>query len=71
MWDLVGNPEDRFSHNEAHLLIQLFSILVSRTGFGFWLYQFLAIVYFLLLNSMSNQILFYEKANRNQNHTVT
>ena len=18
MWDLVGNPEDRFSHNEAH-----------------------------------------------------
>ena len=19
MWDLVGNPEDRFSHNEAHL----------------------------------------------------
>ena len=21
MWDLVGNPEDRFSHNEAHLSI--------------------------------------------------
>ena len=20
MWDLVGNPEDRFSHNEAHLV---------------------------------------------------
>ena len=19
MWDLVGNPEDRFSHNKAHL----------------------------------------------------
>ena len=19
MWDLVGNPEDRFSHNEAHV----------------------------------------------------
>ena len=19
MWDLVGNPEDRFSHNEAHM----------------------------------------------------
>ena len=19
MWDLVGNPEDRFSHNEAHI----------------------------------------------------
>ena len=22
MSDLVGNPEDRFSHNEAHLLLQ-------------------------------------------------
>ena len=20
MWDLVGNPEDRFSHNEAHII---------------------------------------------------
>ena len=20
MWGLVGNPEDRFSHNEAHIL---------------------------------------------------
>ena len=20
MWDLVGNPEDRFSHNEAHTI---------------------------------------------------
>ena len=20
MWDLVGNPEDRFSHKEAHIL---------------------------------------------------
>ena len=20
MWELVGNPEDRFSHNEAHLI---------------------------------------------------
>ena len=19
VWDLVGNPEDRFSHNEAHI----------------------------------------------------
>ena len=22
MWDLVGNPEDRFSHNEAHMLFK-------------------------------------------------
>ena len=21
MWDLVGNPEDRFSHNEAHMAV--------------------------------------------------
>ena len=20
MWDLVGNPKDRFSHNEAHII---------------------------------------------------
>ena len=20
MWDVVGNPEDRFSHNEAHMV---------------------------------------------------
>ena len=22
MWDLVGNPEDRFSQNEAHMIIK-------------------------------------------------
>ena len=22
MWDLVGNPEDQFSHNEAHNVMQ-------------------------------------------------
>ena len=22
VWDLVGNPEDRFSHNEAHVVIK-------------------------------------------------
>ena len=21
VWDLVGNPEDRFSHNEAHFIL--------------------------------------------------
>ena len=24
MWDLVGNPEDRFSHNEAQIMIRHF-----------------------------------------------
>ena len=28
MWDLVGNPEDRFSQNEAHIIL----------GFGVTLY---------------------------------
>ena len=23
MWDLVGNPEDRFSHNEAHFVTSI------------------------------------------------
>ena len=37
MWDLVGNPEDRFSHNEAHfisgaLLTLLIEHLVVGTG---------------------------------------
>ena len=22
MWDLVGNPEDWFSHNEAHIIVK-------------------------------------------------
>ena len=25
MWNLVGNPEDRFSHNEAHMVDQSYS----------------------------------------------
>ena len=28
MWDLVRTPEDRFSHNKAHL-----SIMLGKTGF--------------------------------------
>ena len=31
MSDLVGNPEDRFSHNEAHLLY-LFTDVESNTS---------------------------------------
>ena len=23
MWDLVGNPEDRFSHNEAQIIVEI------------------------------------------------
>ena len=30
MWDLVGNPEDRFSQNEAHIVVSsLQSTLVA------------------------------------------
>ena len=25
MWDLIGNPEDRFSHNEAHIFSREYS----------------------------------------------
>ena len=38
MWDLVGNPEDRFSHNEAHIELELLYYLkaanncVDQTG---------------------------------------
>ena len=33
MWYLVGNPEDRFSHNEAHMLVVIF---VKETGGQFY-----------------------------------
>ena len=29
MWDLVRNPEDRFSHNEAHIIVPLFLQLME------------------------------------------
>ena len=29
MWDLVGNPEDRFSHNEAHLITYISYIVTE------------------------------------------
>ena len=28
--DLVGNPEDRFSHNEAHLYLQLLAATIQH-----------------------------------------
>ena len=34
MSDLVGNPEDRFSHNEAHLFRVLGIAPESRAGAG-------------------------------------
>ena len=33
MWDLVGYPEDRFSHNEAHMITRFAVFFVdSRDG---------------------------------------
>ena len=26
VWDLVGNPEDQFSHNEAHMIISQMTV---------------------------------------------
>ena len=34
MWDLVENPEDRFSHNEAHIIIMKFYMKVEYVGHG-------------------------------------
>ena len=31
--DLVGNPEDRFSHNEVHILLVLVSVLVLSSPY--------------------------------------
>ena len=33
MWDLVGNPEERFSHNEAHNMYSFLG-LEERMGLG-------------------------------------
>ena len=36
MRDLVGNPEDRFSHNEAHILkVLLLNYICTNTNFYF------------------------------------
>ena len=35
MCDLVGNPEDRFSHNEAHIVLTLKSHMVSNLSPSF------------------------------------
>ena len=34
MSDLVGNPEDRFSYNEAHLILELFQAVTDRVVAG-------------------------------------
>ena len=33
MSDLVGNPEDRFSQNEAHFVLLLLNVPVNRYGY--------------------------------------
>ena len=30
MWDLVGNPENRFSHNEAHIILVDFLNIINH-----------------------------------------
>ena len=30
LWDQVKNPEDRFSHNEAHIILTTFSVWISN-----------------------------------------
>ena len=31
VWDLVGNPEDRISHNEAHMKVGSAGVSITRT----------------------------------------
>ena len=37
MSDLVGNPEDGFSHNEAQLFITLLQIQSEHNWLGLWM----------------------------------
>ena len=46
MWDLVGNPEDRFSHDEAHLsLIKLdYAVTTCYKSLYYFLYHYMYLV---------------------------
>ena len=39
MWDVVGNPKDRFSHNEAHIAVTSKNDTINQ-GFNFPLAAF-------------------------------
>ena len=41
MSDLVGNPEDRFSHNESHVVSVAVSYMVGNRKTGFVVTRFL------------------------------
>ena len=51
MSDLVGNPEDRFSHNEAHILLQKRLIESHGLQCGFCTPGFVMSVFTLLRNN--------------------
>ena len=44
MWDLVGNPEDRFSHNEAQFIcyVNLFLFTVQLFGYSIGVFKLIA-----------------------------
>ena len=62
--DLVGNPEDRFSHNEAHIAffygcfqikeVVIFFLLLLKTFAGCERFQRVPIVYVLSKNNKTN-----------------
>ena len=60
MWGLVGNPEDRFSHNEAHLLALMLLwcdlVLHSKSGF-------LPLFTHCILGNFSCRLLIFSKLN--------
>ena len=51
MWDLVGNPEDRFSHNEAH--INQGGYFVKLTIFSVIIYLEKLSIQFAMLKTLS------------------
>ena len=44
MSDLVGNPEDRFSHNEAHLKVECKAMLRETKNLSFLIYHILVFI---------------------------
>ena len=53
MWDLAGNPEDRFSHNEAHILTAKLQPWVHS---AMWSGGKAIVFYFLFYRFFSQQV---------------
>ena len=70
MSDLVGNPEDRFSHNEAHIIVEHVSV-TNQTASNLEKMQ-KAKYHLQVMLIYGRSFLFYliKKINKRQNATV-